>query len=281
MWLDSKREMKLVDIAERLEVSSSTIRKWKSQDKWDTDSKESAPNSNRSAPKRSGAQKGNRNAKGNKGGGAPKGNANAKGNRGGSPAPGNKNAVTTGEFETIMWDYLDDDEKELFGVIETDAVYQLDMTIKELSLRQRRMMKRIHVIEKGLTEKERTVFQQLRKVKEAHEVLDDKSGESRSVPITKEKLVTVQVEEKEYRKIEDILSIEEALTRVTDKLLKAIRQKHDIEKSYGEQPLKEELLKANIAKAQAETKSEETSGGRVVIVNDKDAMRKAMQDAGN
>lgn len=42
--------------------------------------------------------------------------------------------------------------------------------------------------------------------------------------------------------------------------------------------LKDELLQAQINKLKAETKNEEEGASRVVIVNDKDAMRKAMQD---
>lgn len=34
MWLDSGREMKLKDIALKLGVSDSSIRKWKALDKW-------------------------------------------------------------------------------------------------------------------------------------------------------------------------------------------------------------------------------------------------------
>src|SRR5699024_9459703 len=42
--------------------------------------------------------------------------------------------------------------------------------------------------------------------------------------------------------------------------------------------LKDKLLEARIDKLKAETKNEETGESRVVIVNDKEAMRKAMQD---
>ena len=45
--------------------------------------------------------------------GAPKGNRYAAGNRGGSAPQGNKNALTTGEFETLLFDCLDEEEKKL------------------------------------------------------------------------------------------------------------------------------------------------------------------------
>lgn len=68
IWLQSKREKKLKEIAEEIGVSDSQVRKWKCVDKWDE-----IPDT---APKR-GAPYRNRNAIGNKGGGAPPGNSNA------------------------------------------------------------------------------------------------------------------------------------------------------------------------------------------------------------
>ncbi|MDY0395412.1 phage terminase small subunit [Virgibacillus halophilus] len=174
------------------------------------------------------------------------------GTKGGKPPPGNKNAVTTGEYETLMWDYLDDDEKELFGVMETDPLYQIDITIRELSIRQRRMMKRINNLENGLTEKEKRILKEMKPVKSTFEINDPKTGETKTVPIRKDQLVTVEMRETEYRKIDDILNIEQALTRITNQLVKAIKQKHDIEKSYGEHPLKLEQMQINIEKTKVE-----------------------------
>lgn len=67
MWLKSHREMKLVEIAAKLNVSDSLVRKWKSLDQWDE-----IPH----LPGKRGAPYRNRNAVGNKGG-APKENQNA------------------------------------------------------------------------------------------------------------------------------------------------------------------------------------------------------------
>jgi len=51
VWLDNDGEIKLVDLAEQFEVTSSTMRKWKATDKWDDELKGSAPKqSNKSAP---------------------------------------------------------------------------------------------------------------------------------------------------------------------------------------------------------------------------------------
>ncbi|MEC0233721.1 phage terminase small subunit [Paenibacillus kribbensis] len=86
IWLDSGRSIKLKDIALKLGVSDSSIRKWKSLDKWDE-----VPEK-----RKRGGQTGNRNAKGNKGGA-------------GGP-PGNDKAVTHGlfrKFEPQDAEYLE------------------------------------------------------------------------------------------------------------------------------------------------------------------------------
>lgn len=250
LWKNSDGSKKLKEIAEELGVSDSQVRKWKNQDKWEDQIKGNVTNQTNGNVTKRGAPKGNKNARGNKGGKAPPGNQNAKGNKGGAAPKGNKNAVTTGEYETIMWDFLDEDEKELFESIETDPLYQIDITIRELSIRQRRMMKRIKRIEDGLTEKERRVLQELKNMKDIHVV--EKDGVQVKVPVKTSALVVTQVEETEYKKIDDILSLEEALTRVTDKLLKAIKQKNDMESGIDEKALKLEKMRVEIEKAKAE-----------------------------
>lgn len=237
IWLESGGVMKLKDIAAQLGVSDTQVRKWKSQDDWEaklnsnvTDSngnvtEKSKGNVTHQEPKKRGAPVGNLNAKGNRGG-APKGNQYALGK--GEGKRGNKNAVTTGEYETIMWEFLDEEERELLSSITTDPLEQIDKKIRELTLRERRMMKRIKKIEDGLTDKQRRVLQERKKFKELVVTHDEISGETKKVPVEKQELVVTEIEETEYRAIEDILNLEEALSRVTDKLLKAIKQKHDM-----------------------------------------------------
>ena len=88
-------------------------------------------------------------------------------------------------------------------------------------------MQRMSRIENGLSEKQRRVLQQMRKVKDIVQT-PDKNGLVKPVPVMNERLVVTEIEETEMRAIDDILNIEEALTRVTDKRLKAIRQKYDM-----------------------------------------------------
>ncbi|MGM0969435.1 MAG: phage terminase small subunit [Bacillota bacterium] len=241
LWKASNGTRLLKDIAEELECSQTLIRKWKNQDSWDEklNGNVTKPKgkSNGNVTKRSGAPKGSKNARGNKGGKAPPGNQNAKGNRGGAAPKGNKNSFKTGEYETIMFEYMDEKEQKLFTEIETDPLYQIDLSIRLLSVRETRMMRLITKYENGLTDKQRTVLQQMRKMKDVVQA-PDKNGLIKPVPITNERLAVVQIEETDSPLLEKILSIEDALTRVTAQRDKAIRQKVDIMKTMSEYELR-------------------------------------------
>lgn len=231
MWLESGGTMKLKDIAAALSVPESRVRKWKAVDRWQDELngsararlKGSAPNgANGSVLKPRGAPRGNKNAVGNRGG-APPGNQNAKGNRGGPGGPyRNKKAVTTGEYETIWMDALEEDEQDLVDLVDTDPLQQAAESIKLLAIRERRTLQRIGKLMNGLTEKQRRVLNELKAIKDVMTVHDEKSGLTKTIPVTRTEMVESEVEETEYRAVDDILKIEEALTRVTDKKLKAV-----------------------------------------------------------
>lgn len=237
MWLESGGTMKLKDIAAALSIGETQVRKWKSQDRWADELNSNVTNESKgNVTKRRGPPKGNKNAVGNRGG-APPGNQNAKGNRGGAGGPpGNKKAVTTGEYESIWMDALEEDEQELVDQVDTDPIQQADEAIKLLTIRERRMLQRISRLMNGLTEKQRRVLWELKAIKEAMTVHDEKTGVTKTIPITKHELVESEIEETEYRVIDDIIKLEEALTRVQDKKIKAIETKARINK------LKFELL---------------------------------------
>lgn len=80
-----------------------------------------------------------------------KGNQNAKGNRGGPGAEkGNTRALKTGEYETIYDDLLTDEEKAIMKQQEIyDKKYQIISEIKILSIRERRIMQKIKVVNDG------------------------------------------------------------------------------------------------------------------------------------
>ena len=212
LWRDSGGEKSLKDIAAELGVSASQVRNWKAQDQWGIDTGTVAQrNANDCAMKRTGA---------------PHGNNNAAGNVGGPGGPArNKKALKTGEHEAIWLDTLEDDERELIGRIETDPMVQLNEEITLLAIRERRMLQRIQRLVHGLTEKQRRVLQERKDTKDAVPVFGDDGKSKGTVVRSKFELVVTEIEETEVRPIEDILRLEDALTRVQEKKLKAIEMK--------------------------------------------------------
>jgi len=194
MWLDSGKSKLLKDIAQELQISEEQVRKWKNQDKWDT---VTLPNANSNVTNQRGGQPGNKNAAGNSGGAAPQ---------------KNKNAIKTGEFETLFFDALDFEERRLVQSIQPDKEQLLLQEIQLLTVRERRMLKRIEA---------------LRQIEElCPESKDDPVGMS---------VVKVQsgiekgkhTDLKEYAGIlGQIQSVEDALTRVQARRQKAIESLH-------------------------------------------------------
>lgn len=206
IWLKSKGDKPLVDIAKQLEVSASTIRKWKSQDKWTNELKGSAPISKRSAPFDS-----------------LKDNKNAAGNSGGSAPPGNKNALTTGQYETIMLDQLSDDERAIFEGVTDDPLVTINTEIRQLKVRQYRITKRISKVAHGMDDIE---VQTYNKIKQKRRSFKDDNGNQM---VTKVNEVTPTGSmTQSYRKFDDLLKLEDALTAVGNSLLKAIKDKAKI-----------------------------------------------------
>ena len=210
IWLESNGEKQLKDIADKLNVSDSQVRKWKSIDKWSAELKGNVTIGKSNVTNQGGAPFGNQNAKGN------------KGNSRASPPVGNKNALKTGEYETIFYETLSDEEKDIYSNLNNDTSFVLSEEIRLLKIRQLRMMKRIQQAEAGLNDEEIERLQQLRKIKTPIE----KDG--RKLEIKREVMQDVQVSRKTHRKIDDILSIEDSLTRISNQLAKAIKQLEDI-----------------------------------------------------
>ncbi|HGF8085729.1 TPA: phage terminase small subunit [Enterococcus faecium] len=210
IWLESNGEKQLKDIADKLNVSDSQVRKWKSIDKWSAELKGNVTIGKSNVTNQGGAPFGNQNAKGN------------KGNSRASPPVGNKNALKTGEYETIFYETLSDEEKDIYSSLNDDPSFVLSEEIRLLKIRQLRMMKRIQQAEAGLNDEEIERLQQLRKIKTPIE----KDG--RKLEIKREVMQDVQVSRKTHRKIDDILSIEDSLTRISNQLAKAIKQLEDI-----------------------------------------------------
>lgn len=183
---------KLIEIAQLLDIPEGTIRSWKNRYKWNRN----VSNKKRNVAKRRGGQPGNRNAAGSRGGAAPL---------------KNKNAVTTGEFETLFFDCLNDEEKRLVDLMPNDKHTLLFQEIQLLTVRERRMLKRIEDI------KESVAYLENGEPAEGMTLVSRKSG------IEKDKGTDL----KEYQgKLGQIQSIEEALTRVQARKQRAIESLH-------------------------------------------------------
>ena len=221
------------EISKKLSVPEKTISAWKSRDKWNEVLQKdecSTSNNHCSTTNKGGAPIGNQNAKGN------------KGNSRSSPPIGNKNALKTGEYETIFYETLSDEEKDIYSNLNNDPSFVLSEEIRLLKIRQFRMMKRIQQAEAGLNDEEIDRLQQLRKIKTPIE----KDG--KKLEIKREVMQDVQISRKTYRKIDDILSIEDSLTRISNQLSKAIKQMNELYIT----DYKTDLMKAQTEKIQAE-----------------------------
>ncbi|WP_119325697.1 phage terminase small subunit [Companilactobacillus musae] len=254
IWLKSKGDKPLVDIAKQLEVSASTIRKWKSQDKWADKLKGSAPISKRSAPFDS-----------------LKDNKNAAGNSGGSAPPGNKNALTTGQYETIMLDQLSDDERAIFEGVTDDPLVTINTEIRQLKVRQYRITKRISKVAHGMDDIEVQTYNKIKQKR--HSFKDD--NENQIVTKVNEVTPTGSMTQS-YRKFDDLLKLEDALTAVGNSLLKAIKDKAKILNIPYDQELQQvrtEMTKqqTRIIKYNAETiklEKESVNNNSVQIIDD-------------
>ncbi|WP_434132748.1 phage terminase small subunit [Sporomusa sphaeroides] len=224
--------MKYQAIADKYGVSLNTVKSWQKRHGWSRKEK-GAPetpkvctqNEKSVHPKKCGAPKGNQNAKGH---GAPKGNKNAVGNKGGPPL-GSKNALKTGEFETIWFDTLTEEEQALYGKVNTDTLAQVEQSIVFISFRERRMMERIKRLMDGLTEKEKRIVSELREEKQVVEMYDEKTAQTKTVTVPVPRMVVTSITETHSKAIDEILRIEEGLTRVQQQKARFIALKHTIE----------------------------------------------------
>lgn len=188
--------LKLIEISEKLGVPEGTVRSWKNRYKWECN----VAKEKRNVAKKKGGQPGNKNAEGH----------------GGTGPPGNKNAIKTGEFETLFFDTLDPDEQQLIQMVQLDKEQLLLQEIQLLTVRERRILKRIDQL-RILERQDPEPDPDEERIPPGMTVTEYSSG------IEKGKLT-------ELKKHEGILgqiqSIEDALTRVQARRQKAIETLH-------------------------------------------------------
>lgn len=156
---------------------------------------------------------------------------NAKGNSGNRNAkapPQNKNAAKTGEHEKLTIGELERQEKEMYQEIFSDPMQSLVHEIKMLQIRQRRMLQRLENAEKSLDPDERKEYYQY------------KNG----------KRYLVNEEITFTNKMNLVISIDEALTRVSKQLTNSLKQYQDMQS----QQLKTDLIKLQKDKLEQEVK---------------------------
>lgn len=219
------------EIASILGEDEKVIAVWKSRDKWNVvqQSSESC------TTKRKGGQPDNKNAVGH---GAPK---------------QNKNAVKTGEFETLFFDVLDPEEKQLAEMVQLDKEQLLLQEIQLLTIREHRMLKRINNIRDTIemSEDGENV--------EGMTVVSIKSGIEKGQP----------TELKEYQgKLGQIQAIEDALTRVQARKQNCIDSLHKY--GYDDARLEIEAMKLEL-----EMMKQDGSGGDQADDGFMDAMNAA------
>ncbi len=234
----------LVSIAEQLGETDGTVRGWKSKDKWDdqlngtfqtknTERSEKSKSKIKNSKKISSSlntpksdvsimntnvnSETNSNTQMQIKRGAPIGNKNATGNVGGNGAPtGNKYAVTTGEYETILFgDIYDETELQILS-FDIDEYSKLKSELKQLDIRKRRMEQRIKILSNLQHKNEQT-------------------GEVSTLPIQNGLIISSVMSTKKGNTtitksaLEEILKIEDGLTRIHSAIVRVSSLIHKME----------------------------------------------------
>jgi len=242
---DYMQGMKYKDIAEKHDVSVNTVKSWKTRYKWDRKGVHTN-NEKVRTQKKTGAPINNKNAVGNSGNKNPKwGNKNAVGH--GAPLQ-NDNAVTHGFFRKHFPEDVADLAAEIMEKNPIDMLWE-NITIQYTAIiRAQRLM--------FVTDQE------------------DMSKE-----VKKETDMGTEYEiQFAWDKHANFLN---AQSRAMSTLSSLIRDFDKLANIDDERRMKLEQMKLGIEKTRAEIKEitdDNSNGGKVIIVNDKEAMRKAIEN---
>lgn len=220
--------LKLIEIAGTLGVPEGTVRSWKNRYDWDN---ATLQKNKRNVAKKKGGQPGNKNAEGH----------------GGTGPPGNKNAIKTGEFEALFFDCLDPEEKRLTEIVTPDKEQLLLQEIQLLTVRERRMLKRIEMLKNMEQPTADENIEPEEQVPAGMSVTGYRSGIEKGKP-------TVL---KEYEGIlGQIQSIEDALTRVQARRQRAIETLHKF--GYDDARLELATMQLEFEMSKQDVQQEET-----------------------
>lgn len=224
----------LVEIASRLNISPGTVRGWKSKDAWDKNLNGTLQKNTERSKRKRGGQPGNKNAEGH----------------GGTGPPENKNALKTGEFETLFFDCLEPDEQKLIQAVQPDKEQLLLQEIQLLTVRERRMLKRIEMlknVEQPFASEDDQENDGLEKAPPGMSVTKYKAGMEKGKPTLL----------REYEGIlGQIQSVEDALTRVQARRQRAIEAMHKF--GYDDARLELATMQLEFEMSKQDIQQEET-----------------------
>lgn len=131
IWRRNHGQKSLSDIARKLNVSPSTVRKWKQLDDW-----EGRAAGAQGAKRARGGQPGNKNACGNHD----------------IDQRGNQNAVTHGAYARLMAERMTGDEREVWQEVGygADALEALRLELRSINVQQLRLMTRLNELREWL-----------------------------------------------------------------------------------------------------------------------------------
>lgn len=245
LYKNSNGNIALVDIAKQLNLPVGTVRGWKNKDKWDNDINGTFRKNERNVPfndtdvEKNSTLNTKKNTNQNDSGNNKKtktntqnmkryGNKNAVGNKGGSGTLKNKNALTTGEHETIFFGDIIDEEEKAILKIDIEVYVHIVLEIQLLTIREVRMMKRIRELEKKNTPLGIASSTKVNIVD-----IDADGGKStRTVNNTTAKPI-----------LDEVLKIENALTNVQGRKLKALELLNKYELDAARLGIEKERLK--------------------------------------
>lgn len=217
MWLESKGQMLLKDIAEQLELSDTQIRKWKNQDKWDDQLNVTKSNGNVTKRSR----------------GAPAGNSNAKGH--GAPKQ-NQNATTHGFFAK----FLPEETLEIMEAMNERS--PADLIWDQIQIQYAAIIRAQRIM---YVESKDEMIKEVKKVKyDVCNVEDGVIDEKTSVPF--------EIEYEFQRSWERQAQLLTAQSRAIGELRSSIRQFVEMADQDDERRLKLEQMRLNIDKTKAE-----------------------------
>lgn len=206
-----QKGMKLVDIAKKIGVPDSTVRRWKSTQKWDG-------NKNEQGKKKETERSDKKKANARKPKGAPRGNKNAAGHAPSTPKR-NKNAETHGSYSKVYWDTLDDEELGMIESMGDSEEEHLLMQLQMFSIRERRLMQRIKHYRELEVENHGLSVKAASKTKKVEDVTD---FDGESVGAGKYKKVTETSVTHTEAVMSSIMTLEAELTKVQRAKTKAI-----------------------------------------------------------